>query len=167
MSFLKNKKIAVGVMFIVGFMTILDLFFKVDVLASGVDVITSWVPLFINLSAIVGTVSLLVRNGKAVVNRDKEWWMNAWLIILFVVVYGTFLVTGSTFSAAYEWLYNNIYANLQSATMGLLGFYILFSASRAFRARNIEVGLMIFSAVFIFLTCDSRSSHLGRLPNDR
>lgn len=152
MSFLKSKSIAVGIMFIIAFIIVLDIFFTVDALSSVVTTLTSWTPLFINLSAIVGTASLLMRNGRAVIDRGKEWWMNAWLIILFVVVYGAYIVTGSTSSAAYMWLYDNIYSNLQSATMGLLGFYILYSAARAFRARNLEVGILIFSAIFIFLT---------------
>ena len=139
-------------MFIIAFVIILDIFFSVDAISSATDVVTSWTPLFINLSALVGTVSLLMRNGRAVMDREKEWWMNAWVIILFVVVYGTYIVTGSIDSAAYVWLYDNIYSNLQSATMGLLGFYILYSAARAFRARNLEVAVLIFSAIFIFLT---------------
>jgi hypothetical protein len=152
MSFIKSKSTAVGIMFIIAFVIILDIFFTVDVLSNATDVVTSWTPLFINLSAIVGTASLLMRNGRAVMNKEKEWWMNAWVIILFIAVYMTYIVTGSTASVAYQWLYDNVYSNLQSATMGLLGFYILYSAARAFRARNLEVGILIFSAIIIFLT---------------
>ncbi|GAH94971.1 unnamed protein product, partial [marine sediment metagenome] len=33
-----------------------------------------------------------------------------------------------------------------------LGFYILLSAARALKARNIEVGIMITGAIFVFFT---------------
>jgi hypothetical protein len=153
MSFLKDKRTAVGVMFLVGFICIVELFFPtIPGLSTSVDYLSSWIPLLINLSAIIGTYSLLRRNIRAIQEKREEYWLNGWLIIFWVLVIATFIATGSINSVQYTWLYDNVYANLQSGTMALLGFYILLSAARAFRARNIEVGIMIIGAIFVFFT---------------
>jgi hypothetical protein len=153
MSILKDKKTAVWVMFIVGFLCIIELFFpQLPGLKGTVDSLSSWIPILINLSALIGTYSLLKRNIDDVMRRKKEYWLSAWVVILWVIVFGVFLATGSTNSPQYTWLYDNIYTPLQSGTMALLSFYILLSAARAFRARTIEVGIMILGAIFVFFT---------------
>jgi len=152
-TFLKSKTTAVGLMFLVGFITIFELFFPViPGLTPTVSYLTAWIPVLINLTALVGTLSLIMRNINSVRVKEKNYWLSAWTLLLMAVVYGVYLTTGTTTSAAYSWLFENIYANISSATMGLLGYYILLSAARAFRARNLEVAVLIFAAIFVLLT---------------
>lgn len=152
-SFLNNKTTAVGLMFLIGFICIVELFFPViPGLSQIVSYLSAWIPVLINLTALVGTISLIMRNVNSIKVKEKNYWLSAWTLLIMAVVYGTYLAYGNVTSSMYMWLYDTIYANISAATMGLLGFYILLSAARAFRARNLEVAVLIISAIFVLLT---------------
>jgi hypothetical protein len=52
---------------------------------------------------------------------------------------------------AYQWLYNYVFAPCNATMFALLAFYVASAAFRAFRARNVEAGLLLGSAIVILI----------------
>lgn len=51
----------------------------------------------------------------------------------------------------FTWLYDHVFAPCNSTMFALLAFFVVSAAFRAFRARNTEAGLLLFSAILVLL----------------
>jgi hypothetical protein len=68
-----------------------------------------------------------------------------------VVVKGTPKMMWGKEGRVFTWLYNYVFAPCNSTMFALLAFFVASAAFRAFRARNIEAGLLLGSAILILL----------------
>jgi hypothetical protein len=59
---------------------------------------------------------------------------------------------------AYNWFYDHVFAPCNSTMFALLAFFVVSAAFRAFRARNMEAGLLLGGAILVML---------GRVPIGR
>lgn len=51
----------------------------------------------------------------------------------------------------FTWLYDHVFAPCNATMFALLAFFVVSAAFRAFRARNTEAGLLLFSAILVLL----------------
>jgi len=62
-----------------------------------------------------------------------------------------YFITGSTISIPYDWIYRSIVVPLDSSTYCLVAFAIVAGCFRAFRVRNIDSFLVLFSAIILLI----------------
>jgi hypothetical protein len=60
----------------------------------------------------------------------------------------------------FTWIYDNVFDPCNSTLFALLAFFIASAAFRAFRARNVEAGLLLGSAILVMLGSMPLMSHL-------
>ena len=97
---------------------------------------------------ILGLLSYTLHHGQNVVKKRSMY--SAWSL---VTAFGTLFLglLFSTSSPSYQFLTTNILTPLSMAMGSYLGFFICAAAFRSFRARNLEAGILLFSATVIML----------------
>ncbi len=68
-----------------------------------------------------------------------------------VIISGAVPMEWGVRGRVYVWLYDHVFAPCNATMFALLAFFIASAAFRAFRARNTEAGLLLFSAIIILL----------------
>lgn len=116
--------------------------------------ILEWGLLLAAAAYLLGIVNLIQVNVPRILRREQDW---GYKLIMFLALAGTLVVgfmEGSTRQepgAYYTWVYNSVYTPLASTMFALLAFYIASAAFRAFRARNLEAGLLLGTAMIVML----------------
>lgn len=98
----------------------------------------------------IGAINLIQRNINSIIKRQKDWYLNVWLLICATIM----TVLGVFFGAKdtnYNWIYQNVYQPISSTLTALPAFFVVSAAYRSFRARNVEAMLLLLSAVAIML----------------
>lgn len=108
---------------------------------------------------VLGGANVLRVNLEAISKRDRDW---PYRIVLVAGMLGMmavgFFVDGRGFQGsgtASIWVYDNMFAPMNSTMYALLAFFIASAAFRAFRIRTVEAGLLAAAALIVML---------GRVP---
>ncbi len=101
----------------------------------------------VTLTAIVG---LLVREGGKVVRRESGHVNATVVLVAFAVTFALGLVEGPA-GACFVWLFDNVYAPLESSLLALVAFALVDTALRRMRARSAETALLIATAAIVML----------------
>ncbi len=116
--------------------------------------ILEWGLLLAAAAYLLGIVNLLQVNLPRILRRERDW---GYKLVMFVSLIGT-LVVGfleddkrQDAGAWYKWVYDSMYTPLAATMFALLAFYIASAAFRAFRARNLEAGLLLGTAIIVML----------------
>lgn len=153
MIILKNL-IPLLVTVFIGIIMIIEFFFNVP-WASGVSgIILSWVPVIAAFTIMVGTLNLMLVNGKAIRRKTSGWYKSA---VLLVSLFATIILglSQGTNSEAYEFVFDNILSATGSTMFALCAFYIGSASFRAFRATNLHATILLISGALLML---------GRVP---
>ncbi len=152
--------VPVIIAFLAGFLMIVSFFFRPEESALGriEPEILSWVTIVGGFTLLLGVVSILRVNYRAVRRRSKDWkYKLATLISLFVIAIPGILPQswssnfGTGPGTLYDWLFNYIDAPMMSTMFAMLAFYIASAAFRAFRARSAEATLLLLTAIIVML----------------
>jgi hypothetical protein len=114
--------------------------------------IQRWAVILSAFAVFTSTFQLLRFHGRKVIERAAgQWYISGWMIaiMLFMVAIG---VAYSVRHPIYVWLFNNVYYTLSASTNSLMGFFIASAAYRAFKARSIEGGVLLVSALIVAFT---------------
>jgi len=146
------------VAFLSGLVIIGAFFLNPDKLGNVQDEALQWVTIIGGFALLLGVVSIVSVNMRAVKARKKGWFNNvALLIAVFAMIIPSILPTswGSAFGrddgSIYDWLFLYLDAPMMATMFAMLAFYIASAAYRAFRARNAEATLLLLTAVIIML----------------
>src|SRR3990170_831319 len=93
---------------------------------------------------VYGTVMVHVRRIR---NRTAGFWYHS---VWFTILFSSMVIIGLTLGVnywAYQWLYNNILSNLWQTMLGTTGFFVIYAAYRAFRARSFEAAILLTSGI--------------------
>lgn len=143
-------RIAIWVTMVLGALQLIEFFFKVPILKSlGADVRT-WIPIIANFALGLGAANLLYIHGTRVMAKRQNWENSAVLILSMVVMVVLGIAFGQS-SASYQFLFNNILVAMGATMYAMLAFYIASASYRAFRARNLEAGVLLVSAILVML----------------
>lgn len=107
---------------------------------------------------LLGIVNLLQVNVPRVLRRERDWGYKLVMLLCFAgtVIFG--FLEGEQRQepgAIYKWIYDSAFTPLSSTMFALLAFYIASAAFRAFRARNLEAGILLVTAMVVMI---------GRVP---
>jgi len=114
---------------------------------------------FLNRSAMIvgafllgfGIINMTLIHTKNIIQRKPKWPFSLYLLILLFVTLVAGLIPPLGSNYYYLWLFNNIYTPLDPAIFSLIAFFIISTAFRALKIRNLEVSLMLLFTVVVIL----------------
>jgi len=143
MSLIKTRAFKV-IPVVVFTLIIMDYFLTISGIGSIAEVLRQFAVVISNMALGLGVISLLRIHGKKVQRREKGTWMYSLVAILtFFVVFVLGIV--NTEGDQYQWAFQYVYTTLQQTMYASTGFYIVSSAYRAFRARNLDAALLLIA----------------------
>ncbi|RME22015.1 MAG: hypothetical protein D6798_16815 [Deltaproteobacteria bacterium] len=103
---------------------------------------------------LLGLINLVQVNLPKVIHRDKDW---GYKLVMLVSLAATLIIGAfggqarQDPGATYKWIYDYVFVPLNATMFALLAFYIASAAFRAFRARNLEAGLLLGAAIIVMI----------------
>lgn len=133
----------------------------VNAFNKGLD---EWMVVIASFALLLGIVSMVQVNIAKVRKRRKGWTFSAIVLVSFAIMsaFGLFggqgereMADGTVRLEPFTWVFQWMYAPLQSTMFSLLAFYVASAAYRAFRVKNVEASLLLVGALIIMI---------GRIP---
>ncbi len=98
----------------------------------------------------VGTISIIRRNYQVINQRREGWQYDAWSLFVMAVFIVVGVAYGKT-SAAYSWIFDNVFTQINITVSSLLAFFVVYSFYRAFVARSWESAVMLLASAFTLI----------------
>lgn len=124
-----------------------------------------WMLIIASFALLLGIVSMVQVNIAKIKRRQKGWIFSVYILIAFTIMAGFGLLPSnwgggqgelaSGRLTPFTWVFQFMYAPLQSTMFSLLAFYVASASYRAFRVKNIEASLLLIGALIIMV---------GRIP---
>ncbi len=142
----------------IGLFMILSFFVPHQVVSVPADFLQQSAVIVVAFGYVLGGANLLRSNFETISRRRPGWGYKVVLVAGLVATVALGAIEGRGFQAAttrFTWLYDQVYAPMQSAMFALLAFFIASAAFRAFRIRTVEAALLAVAALVVML---------GRVP---
>jgi hypothetical protein len=150
MSFIKSTAFK-AIPAIIFTIIVLDYFLNIAVIGSAAETLRSFAVVISNMALGLGVISLLRIHGKKIQDKQEGTWMYSLVaVITFFVVFILGII--STDSDQYQWAFTHVYTTLQQTMYASTGFFIVSSAYRAFRARNLDAALLLIAGCIVVFT---------------
>jgi hypothetical protein len=139
---------------IVGFLMVLDTYFRIPLINVGAAELRGWMPIITSFAVITGSLNLVSVHGKAARQKSKDRYYS---VILLAFLAATVIIGlgKDTTVPVYRFLYDKILVPCGATMAGMTAFFIASASYRAFRATNVDSALLLISAAFVML---------GRVP---
>lgn len=115
-----------------------------------------WMLLIINMAVFVGVISIGQVHGKKIMRKAENWEYSVVLMVAMIIMALTGLPLESIGlgldNPVYNFLFIHVMTPLGSTMYSILAFFITSAAYRAFRARNIEAGLILVSGTIVVMS---------------
>lgn len=125
-------------------------YFETQILESVVGDFERWANVIAGFALYLGALSLVMSHGRKLLKRSEGWEYSVLTLgsLFFMIIAGFWLKPTSDL---YITLYNNLDIPFNSTVRGLLGFYIVIAAYRAFKLHNLETSILLISAILLLL----------------
>jgi len=143
--------------FIVGMYPILAFFVPHHFIAGPNDWLDNALIIVASFALPLGAVNVIMLNASKISGRRKGWPYSI-VILAGLTVMAVVGVAGAYRPGPlgqFKYLFENMVSPLQSTMFALLSFYVASAAYRAFRARNLDAGILLVAAVVVMF---------GRIP---
>jgi len=148
-----RKQFWVVVAFACGVLMLLDYYLTVPLFKTVAQEVRAWAVIISAFALGLGAINL-IRVHSANVRKGRQGVFSSVLIAGFAIIVVVGL-SGGTTSETYNFLFNNVVVACGTTMYSMLAFYLASASFRAFRARNLEAGILLVSAVVLML---------GRVP---
>ena len=150
---------------VAGLIIIVQYVFDIKIVADIGKEILSWVIIIAAFSMGQGLVNLGRSHTKKITVRIKDWIFS----IIFLISMAAMIIAGiptiiGKESTMFDFIYLTIQKPMDITVKSLLGFFILSAAYRAFKVRNVESGLMLFSVIAVMLFMVPIGSFVKPIP---
>lgn len=153
---LKRIEIPIILTAVAALIQVIPYYFDIPVLDSAASTTASGVLLIVNMAVFVGVMSLGQVHGKRVSRRSEHWMYSVVLLASMAIM----ILTGLPFESVglgldnsiYDFFFTNVLTPLGGTMYSILAFFITAAAYRAFRARNIEAALILFSGTIVVMS---------------
>lgn len=143
--------------FIVGMYPIFAFFVPHRVIAGPNDWLDNALIIVASFALPLGAVNVIMINASKISGRRKGWPYSI-VILVGLVTMGLVGVLGAYRQDSlgqFKYMFENMVSPLQSTMFALLSFYVASAAYRAFRAKNLDAGILLVAAIVVML---------GRIP---
>jgi len=114
------------------------------------DILRKWAVDIVAWTSILAIITATKGHAIKFTKRSEGWQFSGWLIVLLWFMTGLGFVLGMKHEY-FLWMTKNIMIATYAGIMGSVGFFILPSAYRAFRARSAEATVMLVIGIIIIL----------------
>lgn len=150
---LRRVEIPIVITILCTLLQIIPFYIKVPPLEAASDTFRSWMILVATSSTFIGLITLIMIHSKTIQKQAKGWYYSVLMIIFMLAI----VLSGLPIPEAglgdknsvFAFLFKNIYTPLGSTMYSIIAFFITSAAYRAFRARNIEAGLVLLSGLLM------------------
>ncbi len=150
-----KTQLPVVIAFLSGFIMVLAFFSAAPGVINFSQNLLTWVTIVGGISLLLGIVSILKVNLKAISEKGKDWVYKVILVLFVIGMSISGIIWGTTEKTPFDWLFQNIQSPMMSTMFSILAFFIASAAYRAFRARTMEATLLLVTSVIVML---------GRIP---
>ena len=136
---------------VAGILIMLSAFVKAPLMQSASKELLQWQVILSAFALVLGIANISRIHLKKVAHKDKNL---PYSVMLLIVMYGA-LILGLWFgvqSPQYKFIWDNIYASLNSTWYSTTAFYMMSSAWRGFRVRSLQAGVLMASAILVMLS---------------
>ena len=146
----KSRDIPLFLTLVMVLWMIVDYFLNIPPLSSAAGTARDYIAVVAAFAIGLGIISLLRLHLSRISEKGKDWFYSCWLVcaMAIMIVTGVF---GGRENPVFSFVFSNIIAPSGSTMYALLAFFIASAAYRAFRARNLEAGLLLVCGVFVML----------------
>lgn len=149
MSVVKSKGFLV-IPFIVAMIMFADYLLTITAIKDVAELIRTWALVISSMALGLGVVNLVRIHSKNIYTKKPGmWFLSTITLVTFIVVFLAGILAKQT--DWWNWPFTHVYTTLQMTMYASTGFYIVSSAYRAFRARNIEATLLLISGCIVAL----------------
>lgn len=128
-----------------------DYFLAIAGVGTMAETLRQFAVIITNMALGLGVISLLRIHSKLVQKKTEGRWLYS---LIAIITFFTVFILGliNTNGDSYQWAFQHVYTTLQQTMYASTGFYIVSSAYRAFRARNIDAALLLLSGCIVVFT---------------
>ena len=153
-----KKALPVALASLVGIFGLVQYFVPHPGLAGPFRELNRWGVFVFAGALVLGTLSLVRHHFNKVRARAENWQYSLVTLVSLFITAGVGLVTGMEQGTLFNDIFINVLMPLEATMFSLLAFFIASASFRAFRARNLEATVLLFTAVVVML---------GRVPIGR
>ena len=121
--------------------------------------VDSYWQIIFGCAVIVGVVSFLKVNLKAISNRNQIFYrglsIGAMLAMPLLAI-----IWGRGVDSPFMWVFDNIQIPLQSTVFALLAFFVASASYRGFRARSVAATVLLVAALLVLISRSALGDHL-------
>jgi len=132
---------------------LLDYYLTIPLFKTMAQQVRSWAVIVSTFALGLGGINL-IRVHNPGTRKGSQRFFSVTLLAGFALILVIGLSSGTT-STAYTFLFNGVVVACGTTMYSMLAFYLASASFRAFRARNLEAGILLVSAVILML---------GRVP---
>lgn len=128
-----------------------------------------WFTILAAIAMLLGGTNLCAHHLRKISDREAGWGFSAVTLLTFFITVGVGVLKvgvvpesarnlGHPWSGGYLqeggafwWMFQYVYSPMMSTMFALLAFYVASAAFRAFRAKNIEAGLLLVTAIVVLI----------------
>ncbi len=149
MSLVKTK-IFIWIPLLIFFVMFFDYFFTIGPIAIVAAELRTWAVVISSMALGLGVVNLVRIHGKNIQTRKEGQWLYSIVALgIFFIVFVSGIIAKS--GTLHQWFFQHVYTTLQQTMYASTGFYIVSSAYRAFRARNVDASLLLLAGCIVIL----------------
>lgn len=138
---------------------ILEFFFDVPTAVKTINSeLRTWGAICAAFAMLLGSANIIKVYGNRIVKKSDNYEYAVLLLAFLFATIGFGLMEGTT-GTYFRWLYNNIQVPAAATVYGIIGFYVVFAAYRAFRARTLEAAILLVAG-FLTLMWGSSIGHV-------
>jgi len=152
-----KRTLPLALTFIVGMYPIFAFFVPHRVIAGPNDWLDNALIIVASFALPLGAVNVIMINAEKIGGRKKGWPFSV-VILAGLTVMGVVGIAGAYRPGPlgqFKYMFENMVSPLQSTMFALLSFYVASAAYRAFRAKNLDAGILLVAAIVVML---------GRIP---
>ena len=161
-----SKYIPTLITALVGFLMLAEYILNISWLKGTASEIQNWGVVVGGFAIGLGVANLTLLHGRRIQKMEKGLWFPS--ILLLASMYVMIIMGIPTIVGNQSMLFNFLYQYLQSplvvTTKGLLAFFILSAAYRAFRPRSMDAVLMLVSAFCVMFFMVPLGIYMGPVP---
>jgi hypothetical protein len=152
MSVVIRRQVPLAITFLIGVYMLFEYYF---VLPSSLQNISTYIQNFgvimINLSLGLGAIVTISSHVRKISRRITGQWIYSVCLIATFILFVAVGFIFTTLGPEWKWLYESTMLPLYATTYSMWVFYMTSGAYRAFRARNVESAILLFSGSIVML----------------
>ena len=140
------------------FLLVAEFFLEVPVVIQSVNSeLRTYASIIAAFAMLLGSANIIRVFGTRIIKRTSNWEYSVLLLVSLFATIGFGLLEGAK-GTYFLWLYRTIQVPAAATVYAIIGFYVVFAAYRAFRARTLEATILLIGG-FLAIMWGSSLGH--------